>query len=136
MGRKKDIKQKSKLEHQFKKTAIISEVRSLTGSVFSSLFNVEMIGDIRSWYKKLELIAHENSTWTESLIGKPLVTVEYFDADIKITLDYISYKKILKMPLYVLGDICIAAEAMNILSGNKIFSEKKIEIVASDKGEL
>ena len=118
---------KHKALKKIKKVAKIVESSDRSHKTFVPHFDVKYTADEPGWYKNLTLTASEGGTWTQSLVGKPVVTLEYFDGDCVLNLKYNhdSYK--LEFPVFVLHDIAVVASVLNEFNENHMFSKVKMK---------
>lgn len=110
-------------------TARVNLVESMDVSdkTFVPFFDVNYLSDVAGWYTKIEMVASKDGTWNEDLVGKPVVTLQYFDGDIVLNLKYKhdSYK--IELPIFALHDVAIAAELLNKMSKNRMFTKVKMK---------
>lgn len=125
---KKQIKKQYKKCKKIVKKAKIVESSDRSHKTFVPHFDVKYTADDRGWYKNLTLTASEGGTWTQSLVGKPVVTLEYFDSVCVLNMEYAhdSYK--LEFPIFVLHDISVAASVLNKFNDNHMFSKVKMKV--------
>lgn len=127
MRTKKYIKDKHNKSKKIKKIAKTVESEDRSHKRFVPNFDVQYVSDEAGWYKNLTLKASKNGVWTESLVGKPIVKLEYFDGDLVLNLKYNhgSYK--LEFPVFVLHDIAIAASILNEFNDKHMFGKVKMK---------
>lgn len=123
---KEEIKNLSKKNKRYTKKAKILESVSMNGGDYVETFNATLTGDKGGWYKKLTMNASENGTWSKELVGKDLVTLEYFDGNVVISLKYNKTKQKIRLPLCYLHDIVVAASLLNAFEDNRVFAKSKV----------
>lgn len=121
------IMKKHKDEEKIKKTATLVESTDRSHRTFVPFLDVDYTSDKAGWYKKLELIASKDSAWSESLVGKPVVTLEYFDGDVVIKMEYLHDSYEIQIPIFALHDMAIAAEVLNKFNENHMFTKVKMK---------
>lgn len=124
---KKQIKSRSQKEPKFAKKAVILETESADSERFTPLFLAKLNGDNRGWYRHFEMIAHENGTWSNKLIGKTLIDIKDYDCNLVVKMNYTSYKKSIEIPLCILSDLSTAFQSYNRMSRNRLAGRKKIK---------
>jgi len=127
MNRQEKIKENHKKTKKISKRAKVVSSIDRSQKVFEPLFDVKYRADIQGWYKKLELIASKEGSWVDSLESKTIVTLEYFDGDIVLQLNYRGANQKIEIPLDVLHNIAIAAEVLNKMEDGHVFTKVKMK---------
>lgn len=124
----KKCKKRSKNQKKFIVEGLISSSTDLSDTKYEPEFNIKLTGDVDGWYNKLSFKASPDGTWTEELHNKEVLTMENFDGEIIINLDYMSKKQTIYLDIALLGDIVTAAQTYNFIKKNKVFNKSKIKL--------
>lgn len=122
---KKHILNKHKENKKIVKEAVLKESEDVNNTRFFDSVGVKYTTDTGKWYSKVEFTALETGYWNDQLVNKKIFVMEDFDGNVEITVDYMSDKQKITIPIHILGDIIAAGQILEHYRGN-VFAKMKL----------